>query len=282
MTPDVVDRAMPAWLQEHGAHRVAPHLDEVLAATARTRQRPWWSSPGRWLPMDLTLRQAPFVSSARTRALILAILAALVIAALIVVGVGTPHRLPPPFGLARNGVVDISLDGDLYRVDPLTGQRTPLLADPAFDFGAYFARDGTKVMFLRSTGKPVGSVAHLQLAVADADGRNVRLLTEPLVGLDWMDWSPDSTQIAFIAQVDGVDGILHVANVDGSGVQRLTTVRPVQFPAWLPPDGHEILYTTRRVAKTDPQPAIYGIRPDGTRRTARPWWRPTASMMVGS
>jgi dipeptidyl aminopeptidase/acylaminoacyl peptidase len=213
--------------------------------------------------MDLTLPQAPFVSTARTRALILAILAALLIAALVVVGVGTRHRLPPPFGIVRNGIWNTAVDGDIYRIDPVTQQRTPVLVGSAYDFGTTFSRDGTKMMFLRAEDKPGRGIVSLQLGVADADGSDVRLLTGPTPALDWMDWSPDSTRIAYIAQVDDVEGILHVVDVDGTGIRRLETVRPIHFPAWRPTDGREIVYTTRFV-RGEAMPEVYGIRPDGT------------------
>ena len=41
---DRIERAMSAWLSEDAAFRVPDHLEEVLAATRETRQRPAWSS----------------------------------------------------------------------------------------------------------------------------------------------------------------------------------------------------------------------------------------------
>ena len=270
MTPDALDRSMPAWLAEQGSGHVPRHLDEVLAITARTRQRPWWSSPGRWLPMDLTLR--PVAPGWRVRPVLVLLLVALLIAAIAILGVGSnPTRLPAPFGLAANGLWNTSVDGELYRLDPSTGALTALVTDPAYDFGGTFSRDGTKFMFLRAAAEPGPGLVLLQLGVADADGRNVRLLTEPTRGMDWMDWSPDGSQIAYIAEVDGVEGILHVVDVKTGISRRLTTARPVHFPGWLPPGGNEIVYTTRRAGDGDPMPAVYAIRPDGTgeRRLSR-------------
>ena len=59
-TDDRFARNLSAWLQEDGEHRVPDHLTEVLRADAATRQRPWWSSPERWLPVDTTFRARPF------------------------------------------------------------------------------------------------------------------------------------------------------------------------------------------------------------------------------
>ena len=59
-TEDRFARNLSAWLAEDGAHSVSDHLAEVLVHSAATRQRPWWSSPERWLPVDTTLRPRPF------------------------------------------------------------------------------------------------------------------------------------------------------------------------------------------------------------------------------
>ena len=55
-TRDTFGRDLSLWLREEGEHRVPDHLAEVLVRSAATRQRPWWSSLERWLPMDLTAR----------------------------------------------------------------------------------------------------------------------------------------------------------------------------------------------------------------------------------
>jgi hypothetical protein len=37
------------------------------------------------------------------------------------------------------------------------------------------------------------------------------------------------------------DHVLDIVNVDGSGMTRLDVGRPVHVPAWLPPDGQQIV-----------------------------------------
>ena len=79
------------------------YLDEVLASTARAPQRPWWSSPERWLPVDLTMRR-PRRPAIRPRVIALLVLLALLVASIAAYPPSrTRHRLPPPFGLAQNG-----------------------------------------------------------------------------------------------------------------------------------------------------------------------------------
>ena len=56
---DGFDRTVSDWLDEQAGRGAPGYLDEVLARTTRTRQRPAWSSLERWLPMHTTLRLAP-------------------------------------------------------------------------------------------------------------------------------------------------------------------------------------------------------------------------------
>ncbi len=55
---DGFDRTVTEWLDEQAGHGTPGYLDEILTRTDRTRQRPWWSSPERWLPMQSTARFA--------------------------------------------------------------------------------------------------------------------------------------------------------------------------------------------------------------------------------
>src|SRR4051812_3243194 len=102
-TNDMFGQELSAWLQEEGEHRVPNHLPEVLVETAATRQRPWWSSPERWLPVQSKLRFSP-VPRVAWILVVLAIVIALGVAAVLVVG-SRRHPLPPPFGPARNGLI---------------------------------------------------------------------------------------------------------------------------------------------------------------------------------
>jgi Tol biopolymer transport system component len=240
----------------------ADYLDELLARTARTRQRPAWASIERWLPMDITANRSAFGRLIPLRAIAVLTVLALLIAALLTLYIGSRHPLPPPFGLAANGELLISADGDIYRLDPKTGVRTALLTDPAFDFGALFSRDGTKFMALRE-GDHTVSTAGLVLVVANADGSDAREIARSKDGLDWVDWSPDGNRIAFLTRTTGRGEINHV-NVDGSGLVKLNIDRPAEEFAWLSPAGSEIVFRSGHQIDSDPPPGIWSIHPDGT------------------
>ena len=56
---DGFERTVSDWLDEQAGHGMPGYLDETLARTTRTRQRPAWSSLERWLPVDLTAQTVP-------------------------------------------------------------------------------------------------------------------------------------------------------------------------------------------------------------------------------
>jgi WD40 repeat protein len=255
------ERNLGAWLREDSAHRVPEHLTEVLVRTAATRQRRW-SSPRRWLPIDVVTPRAPRLPTGAWRAIVVVAALALLIAALIALAVGSRPPLPSPFGLARNGILLASADGDIFRINPTTGERTPLIATSLNEFGPMFSRDGTKFVFLRAAD-PVLSSAGLQLVVANPDGSDVRAITPGVDGLDWVDWSPDGTRLAFLSREIG-RGRINVVNVDGTDRHTLDVGRPVNQLSWLPPDGSEIVFRGEQQIDHDPAVGIFAVRPDGS------------------
>jgi WD40 repeat protein len=265
MTPDdVFVKDLERFLDGRAGSAPAGYLAETLERTSEASQVRWWSSPERWLPMDLTLRR-PLLGRTSVRALAILAVIGLLIAAIAAYAVGTQHRLPPPFGMARNGEVVVSTDGDIYTVDPSSGQRRLLVGGETFDFGGVFDRQGTRFLFLRGAPSGCGKAdCGLILAVANADGSAVRELTPPTRLLDWVDWSPDGTQIAYLGEQQKGDGhSLNVVNVDGTGLRTLDVHRPAHELAWrLGAD--EIVFRGDQVTEIDPAPGIFAVHPDGT------------------
>jgi len=249
---DGFERTISDWLDEQAGHGMPGYLDETLARTTRTRQRPAWLSLERWLPVDLSARRSMFALSNSMRPLALLLLVAMLIAVVVALAAGSRKPLPTPFGPARNGDLVTSRDGDIYLIDRTTSQSRAIAALDGFDFSPIFSRDGTKLVFLRSDG-PLTDPAILTLFVANADGTGIRPLTPPTKALDWFDWSPDGTRIAYMAT-----GSLYVVDVAGGEPKLLPGTGKVHFPTWLPPDGKEIVYRLESAS-----PAIYAIAPDG-------------------
>ena len=233
-TPDTFGRDLSRWLGEESVHRVPDHLAEVLVRTAATRQRPWWSSPERWLPMQTTLRLAPVP---RLSWLLLVAAALLVTIAAAAVFVGSQARPAPAIGTAQNGPVIYSEDGDLFRFDPSTGETTSILTGPDNDIGPRFSRDGLSIAFARLTGGTTHTVF-----VAGSDGSNVRQVAEPFADVTWVDWAPDGSRLAMVV-LKGNPSIV-IANADGSGSHTLDLgdIDAVDdFAPWVGTSGDEIL-----------------------------------------
>jgi hypothetical protein len=256
---DTFDRSLSDWLRDDSEHRVPDHLGAVLAQTIATRQRPWWLSLRRWLPIEVTLPRAPLTRSGSWRPILVLAAMALLVASLLLLAVGSRRHLPQPFGPARNGALVISHDGDLFSLDSTSGKAVPLVVNlDTSDFGPGFSRDGTKLLFLR------GAAKGLELVVANADGSDQRVITPAVDGLDWVDWSPDSTRIAFLSHALGTAGHqLNVVNVDGTGLTTLD-IQPANQISWLPPNGAEILFRGEHLLDKDPPVGIYAVHPDGS------------------
>jgi Tol biopolymer transport system component len=264
-TDDRFSRTLTGWLHEEAEHRVPDHLAEVLVQTAATRQRPWWASLERWLPVDLTtpIQRVPAPRVGRLL-IVAALLIALALAAVLIAG--SRHPVPPPFGLARNGAYAFGANGDLYRFDPATGGQTSLVTGPEWDFGATFSHDGTKFTFGRLHGDPSqvdpDAAGGMDVMLANADGSAVRPLASRTIGNCWSDWSPDGRQLVFRTERPDHHGLLNVVDTASGTIQTIDPGPSVRcsFLGYRPADGREIVF--RGEADTDH--AVYAIRPDGS------------------
>jgi hypothetical protein len=254
------ERHLGDWLRQDSEHRVPDHLEAVLAQTTATRQRPWWSSLRRWLPFDVRLPSAPLSRSGSWRPIVALVVVALLVATLLLLVVGSRRHVPPPFGLARNGIVITAVKGDLFSVDPKTGAKTPLISESPdeVDLGPGFSRDGTKISYLRSV------IGGQQLVVANPDGSDAHPVTPVMDAIDQADWSPDGSRIVVLSRVLSV-GQIHVVTTDRSGLDTTIVLRfPANEVSWLAPNGAEILFRGEHLFDKDPPPGIFAIGPDGS------------------
>jgi Tol biopolymer transport system component len=259
-TNDRFEPAIAAWLHDEARHRVPEHLGEVLAVTAKTRQRPAWSSLERWLPMDLTMatRRVPVTPPRR---LILA-LALLALAALLAVAIaGSRAHVPPPFGLAANGSILLSKDGDIYAADAGGGNVRLLVGGDSDDEGPWFSHDGTHFVFWRQTA-PTKAV----IMMANPDGSNVHpIIDTPLLNADWYEWSPADDRIAVVHENRGLR-VLSIVDVATGKVRDLNVgdLNVDNNVLWRPPNGDELIFSARANATSGRGVSLFGIRADGT------------------
>lgn len=255
---DTFGRDLSRWLHEESEHRVPDHLAEVLVRTAGTRQRPWWSSPERWLPMETTLRLAPAPRVAWlliVLALIVAVVGAIALA-------GSQRRVPAPFGPAVNGLIlSESVAGDIYVSDADGTDTRPLISGPSRDIGPSFTHDGTRIMFWREL-----SAIATQPMMANADGTDVRpLLDTPLQYPGQAEFSPGDDKVAIVHRVDGrrTVSILDIANGQLAHLP-IPDLSVDDNLLWLPPDGEELIFAARPEFNVATGAGVYRIGADGS------------------
>jgi Tol biopolymer transport system component len=193
----------------------------------------------------LTPRAGRFPWDGRFRGSVagVALLATLLLLTALAVGlVGSQRRLPPPFGLAANGVVAYLSNGRVYTSDPAAPSATPLTTGTLVELAPVFSRDGTRIAFKRLvSGEPAGDPPLLtDVVVTDALGGHEVLVDPAAIGMSGISWSPDSHFLLYSREVRG-RRLVFVAAADGTGVRQ---VGDLAGDAWSPswsPDGQWIV-----------------------------------------
>ena len=184
--------------------------------------------------MDIATRPA-WAPALPWRQLGVLALLAILIAAMLAAYVGSRQRLPPPFGVAANGVVVYSKDGDILVRDSLTTQSRPLIATADTELADSISPRGTHVLIVR----PIGEL--LDFYAATIAGQNEVHLGGPYLNVDGISWSPDESSVAVAHEVDGLPSI-SIVPTDGSGARTLDLGMPANRPAWRPPDGGQLSF----------------------------------------
>ena len=257
-----IERRLPEILTRISAPQVPDYTDDILGLTARRRQRPGWSFPGRWLPMDIT---APRPAVARTQwrpiGILVLLILALAAAALVYIG-SRPSRLAPFFGPAENGSFVYVRRGDIYIADANLESERLLVGGPENETVAGWSNDGRVILFGRVV--PGGSV----VMAVDPDGRNVRQLNSNVVSGTTTEafWgSPDGKTLAVISSAQS-PATLELLTLDGGDERRvlpLGHVEPARYVSWLPPNGDELVFLGHPHGYLN-EIGLYRIRPDGT------------------
>src|SRR6188472_4251072 len=99
------DQDLPDLLTQVAQAPAPDYRDLIVQRTARTRQRPAWTFPERWLPMYVVTSRAAVTPRFPMRIVAVAALLLIVLIVGAALIAGSQHRLPAPFGPARNGLV---------------------------------------------------------------------------------------------------------------------------------------------------------------------------------
>ena len=239
-----IDRRLPDLFVELANASTPDYLEAAIEEASSRPQRPAWTFPGRWLPVQITTQATP-VARMPWRQLGILALIGILLAAAAVAYVGSRRTISPAplYGLAENGVIAISKAGDIHTVDHATGAVRPLITGPETDRRPEFFRDGTKIAFQRRAANDVGWT----IMVANADGTGiVPAIPSPIDGLVGWSMSPAGDAILVTSLESGrVQSAVH--SIDGA--RPPTTIdallssdpAPDELPTWRPPDGREIL-----------------------------------------
>jgi TolB protein len=252
-----LDRELGMYLHERATSQ-APDglLDATLGQIGATGQRPGWLVPDRWFPAQTTFRLA-WAMRGSARVALVALLIAIAVAAIVIVG--SQRRLPPPFGLARPGLIVAAWGDHLFAMNADGSGRRQLTFGPGSDYRPTWSPDGTSIAYW-SYGKDRSTA----LKVVSPDGRRQVTIDDRLAPSEGgqITWAPDSHRLAFSASAaDQPLSLSHIyaSQADRPGVTELGGPLLAGFdPAWSP-DGKQIAFEN-----LDPVDALWLMDADGS------------------
>ena len=161
------------------------------------------------------------------------------------------------FTSTRNG------DLDLYTMN-LDGTNVKQITNElGYDGGAWFSPDGSKIVWRASRPKTEEEVkeykdllskglvqpTNMEVFVANADGSNVKQVTD-LGQANWApNWMPDGERIIFASNHEYERGFpfnMYIINQDGSGLEKISHDGGFDAFPMFSPDGKRILFSSNR------------------------------------
>jgi hypothetical protein len=248
------ERHLPELLADLSAGPMPDYRDDIVRRAARTRQRPSWTFPERWIPMAVLTRRptvAPFVP---WRLLGLAVLLLLLAGATVALLAGSQRRLPPPFGVASNGQLAYASGDDILVRDTFDGPDRVLIGGPDKDSTAIWSRQGDRLLFVRDLDSPNATIM-----LATQGGTDIRPIGGPFQGLNAVEWSPGGESVAIGSEAGGLP-VVTILQADGSAARQLDLGMPATFVLWRPGTTDQLLFTG---AGPD-GPGFYLVRADGS------------------
>ena len=193
-----------------------PHTPDYLEAAiehASSRpQRPVWTFPGRWFPLEVTTRPVPTPALPWRQIGAFALIALLIVAALAVY-VDRDPRLPEPFGLAANGLIAFVDEGDIYVSNSIDASPQLVIGGSAVDREVQVSRDGRLNSVPPRTGRWPAPPDRGNRWCKCPSAHPARSTTSRADS-----WSPDGSAIAIAREV-GEYAVISIVATDGSGAE---------------------------------------------------------------
>jgi Tol biopolymer transport system component len=252
-----VERQVATWLRSELTTSAPPGLLEAIRREVdATPRRPAWRIPDRWI-----WRHAAGLRVAARGLVLLMVLAALVVLTTFILGIVGSARPAPPFGLTRAGLIAVDTAEGIV-VGLADGTRRDVIVAGGQSVSPTWSRDGLHLAFWH---RPEAS-GPWSLIVADPDGQDREVLAEGVTladreaGLNQpsnLSWSPDSTRIAFAADVGSGTSIM-VASLGRAGAIQITdpSLEGID-PAWAP-NGRVIAFQSSATG------TLHVVEPDGS------------------
>lgn len=154
-------------------------------------------------------------------------------------------------------------DIDLYIMDLKTGKEKRVTNTLGYDGGAWFSPDGKKIIWRASRPKTDAEVkeykellaedlvapTNMEVFVANADGSNVKQVTN-FVNANWApSYMPDSKRIIFASNHQSKRGYpfnLFTINEDGSNLEKITAEKIFDAFPMFSPDGKKLIFCSNR------------------------------------
>jgi TolB protein len=148
------------------------------------------------------------------------------------------HRVPPPFGLARTGLLAFDGGGDLYLANADGTGLHALTSGPAYDFGPTFSLDGTRIAYWTGVSCRSGSpcVGPFSIQVVDVDGSHAFPVDQGIGDMvdPTITWSPDGGRLAYVKKVDGTSRVIVVDLRRGTSIAIGDANLDATAPQWSP------------------------------------------------
>ena len=179
----------------------------------------------------------------RRRAQVYGLVAAMIaIVVVVAVVVAKPTTSEPVTSVTPSGPPSLSINTTPpmgTQVVDLNGQAIAQIGISGSSYAPDLSADGSKIVFSTYTE---ASPYAAQVATMDADGSDLRVLTNGPDDADYARWSPDGTRIAYVTLDANSLQHIFVMDADGSNVTQLTTGNGYDnAPAWSP-DGSQIAF----------------------------------------